>query len=56
MTGGRSVVKTTGIVPELRKALEKVPGIERCFVFGSVAAGTAKEDSDADRHGRAARL
>lgn len=41
-------VKTTGIVPELRKALAEVSGIEHAFVFGSVAAGTAKPDSDVD--------
>ncbi|MEZ5384207.1 MAG: nucleotidyltransferase domain-containing protein [Prosthecobacter sp.] len=44
----RLVLKTTGIVPELQKALAKVPGIELAFVFGSVAAGTAKPDSDVD--------
>lgn len=42
------VVKTTGIVPELRKVLEKVPGIDLAFVFRSVAAGTAKAESDVD--------
>jgi predicted nucleotidyltransferase len=41
-------VKTTGIVHELRKALEKVPGVDLAFVFGSVAAGTAKPGSDVD--------
>ncbi len=42
------VLKTTGIVPELQKALAKVPGVELAFVFGSVAAGTAKIESDVD--------
>ncbi len=42
------VLKTTGIVPELQKALAKVPGVELAFVFGSVATGTAKIESDVD--------
>lgn len=41
-------VKASGIVPELRKALEKVSGVDLAFVFGSVAAGTAKPGSDVD--------
>jgi len=41
-------MKTSGIVPELRKALEKVPGVDLAFVFGSVAAGAAKPGSDVD--------
>ncbi len=42
------VAKTTGIAPELRKALAKVVGVDLAFVFGSVAAGTAKPGSDVD--------
>lgn len=42
------VAKTTGIVPELTKALADLPGVALAFVFGSVAAGTAKADSDVD--------
>jgi predicted nucleotidyltransferase len=42
------VVKTTGIAAELTRALAGLPGVGLAFVFGSVAAGTDKADSDVD--------
>ncbi len=42
------VLKTAGIADELGRALETVPGINLAFLFGSIAAGTATSDSDAD--------
>lgn len=44
----RIVMKTTGIIGELARALESIPGIDLAFLFGSVAAGTATSWSDAD--------
>lgn len=41
------VVKTDGLVEVLRTALDS-PEIRFAFVFGSVAAGTEKPDSDVD--------
>jgi len=41
-------VKTTGAGEELRKALEKLPGVELAFVYGSFASGDAHPDSDID--------
>ncbi len=42
------VIKTTGIAAELKQALSKVPGIDLAFIFGSVAAGTDRAESDVD--------
>jgi predicted nucleotidyltransferase len=42
------VVKTTGLVVELRQALKDLSGVELAFVFGSMAAGNAKPGSDVD--------
>ena len=42
------VLKTAGIADELGRALDTVPGIDLAFLFGSIAAGTATTDSDAD--------
>lgn len=42
------VVKTSGIAPALRQALESVDGIELAFIFGSTAAGTLGSRSDVD--------
>lgn len=42
------VIKTSGIAPELSRALSSVDGIDLAFVFGSVAAGTASGRSDVD--------
>ena len=41
------VVKTSGLVDVLRSALQG-PGIQVAFVFGSVAAGTDRAESDVD--------
>jgi predicted nucleotidyltransferase len=41
------VLKTSGIVPELRSALAHAR-VDFAFVFGSVAAGTAHSGSDVD--------
>lgn len=41
------VLKTSGIVPKLRAALAEAR-VEFAFVFGSVAAGTARAQSDVD--------
>jgi predicted nucleotidyltransferase len=41
------VLKTTGIVPALGDALGSA-GVEAAFVFGSVATGTARAESDID--------
>jgi len=41
------VLKTTGLVSILGERL-KSPGIELAFVFGSVATGLAKPESDVD--------
>jgi len=43
----RIVLKTVGLVDVLRAALEST-GIQCAFVFGSVAQGTAKAESDID--------
>ena len=41
------VLKTDGLVEVLRQAID-APDIELAFVFGSIAAGTAKAESDID--------
>ena len=41
-------VKTTGLVEQLRKALEGLSGIEIAFVFGSTADESETADSDID--------
>ena len=41
------VLKTDGLVEVLRQAID-APDIELAFVFGSIAAGTAKAESDVD--------
>ena len=43
----RIVLKTCGLTDVLKAALNK-PGVRSAFVFGSVAAGTEKPDSDVD--------
>jgi len=43
----RIVLKTCGLTDVLRLALNK-PGVQCAFVFGSVAAGTEKPESDID--------
>lgn len=41
--------RTVGIEPELRRALEEVPGIEAAFIHGSFASGTKiRPTSDVD--------
>jgi predicted nucleotidyltransferase len=40
--------KTRGPVPELRDLLSKEAGIEMAFIYGSLAAGTERENSDID--------
>ena len=42
------VLKTSGIAPEISRALAAADGIDLAFVFGSVAAGTASGSSDVD--------
>ena len=42
------VLKTSGIGPEIARALSAAEGIDLAFVFGSVAAGTASGSSDVD--------
>lgn|SRR5262245_47586989 len=42
------VLKTTGLVDVLRQALTRKPGIQAAFVFGSLAEGTEKPNSDVD--------
>lgn len=41
-------LKTSGASAELRTALEKVPGVELAFIFGSYASGEATAASDLD--------
>ena len=40
--------KTKGAIPVLRNIFSKEKGIEVAFIFGSVAAGTERGDSDID--------
>lgn len=41
--------RTVGIEPELRRALEEVPGVEAAFIHGSFASGTKiRPTSDVD--------
>jgi len=40
--------KTEGVFAQLKKALEKINGIEYAFVFGSFARGEYQEKSDVD--------
>jgi len=42
------IFKTTGALGALRSALERIPGIEIAFVYGSYASGTETKDSDID--------
>lgn len=41
-------LKTTGAGEELRKALQKLPGVELAFIYGSFASGDAHPASDID--------
>ena len=41
-------LKTTGAGEELRKALQKLPGVELAFIYGSFASGEAHPTSDID--------
>lgn len=41
-------LKTAGAGEELRRALEKVPGVELAFLYGSYASGEAHAGSDLD--------
>jgi len=41
-------LKTAGAGAELRRALEKVPGVELAFLYGSYASGEAHAGSDLD--------
>lgn len=45
---GNLVLKTSGLTDILREALEGAPDINLAFVFGSIASGTAKAQSDID--------
>ncbi|MBW1878096.1 MAG: nucleotidyltransferase domain-containing protein [Deltaproteobacteria bacterium] len=42
------ISKTVGVLAALRQALSNVDGIDFAFVFGSVARGRARPDSDVD--------
>jgi predicted nucleotidyltransferase len=42
------VLKTVGLVDVLREALKKIPGIAVAFVYGSLAKGESRADSDVD--------
>jgi len=42
------VLKTVGVIGELKSSLEKLPNIETAFVYGSYAKGKEKADSDVD--------
>lgn len=42
------ILKTVGAVGLIRAALEKIPGVERAFLYGSFAKGTAGAQSDID--------
>lgn len=42
------VVKTSGVVAAIRRALDAFEGIELAFLFGSTAAGTDTPSSDID--------
>lgn len=41
-------LKTEGVFPKLKEALGKISGIKYAFVYGSYAAGSAREKSDLD--------
>lgn len=42
------VLKTTGVVGQIRASMGKFTGIEYAFIFGSYAKGEEKADSDVD--------
>ncbi len=42
------VLKTSGIAATLTRALAPLAGVEQAFIFGSMAAGSMKGDSDID--------
>jgi predicted nucleotidyltransferase len=42
------VLKTTGVVGRIRSSLEKIPGIQFAFLYGSYAKGEEKAESDVD--------
>ena len=42
------LARTAGVIPSLRDALADAPGIDTALVFGSVAAGAERPDSDVD--------
>jgi len=42
------ILKTIGVIGELKSSLEKLPDVEYAFVYGSYAKGEEKADSDVD--------
>jgi len=42
------ILKTAGVIGELRSAVEKLPDIKYAFVYGSFARGEDRADSDVD--------
>jgi predicted nucleotidyltransferase len=42
------VLKTTGVAGQIRAAIEKFPGIDYAFIYGSYAKGDERHNSDVD--------
>jgi predicted nucleotidyltransferase len=42
------VLKTTGVAGQIRTAIEKFPGIDYAFIYGSYAKGDERHNSDVD--------
>jgi predicted nucleotidyltransferase len=42
------ILKTVGVIGEIKAAIEKLPNIKYAFVYGSFARGEEKADSDVD--------
>lgn len=42
------ILKTVGVVGDLKSSLEKLPDIKYAFIYGSYAKGEEKADSDVD--------
>lgn len=42
------ILKTVGVIGEIKSALEKLPNIKYAFIYGSYAKGEEKADSDID--------
>jgi len=42
------ILKTSGLAGILKAALEKIQGIQLAFIYGSIAQGTERSDSDVD--------